>query len=159
MLINFKKSYLIKILNSNYCKIVFILSMIMIYFFLPRGIFKGILSIIGIIFILLSSMVLTCFVRNIKEKYLSAKLNATSSLGLLATIIGISSLQICGLGAPVCGASIVAGILALIAPGVSLHFLKNHEIIIIIISILIQILALYLMNCFKQFTTCNNKKT
>ena len=142
--------YFIETLKSNYCKIVYFLSIILIYFLTPKKVFYGWYMLIGIIFILISALVITCFIRNIKEKVILAKTQATSTLGLLSAVIGLAALQVCGVGAPICGASIGAGFLSLLLPGFSLNFFESYALHIIIISIVLQILALHMMNCFKR---------
>jgi len=86
---------------------------------------------------------------NIKERIKLARTYKNSILSIIATAIGLSALQVCGVGAPVCTATIGAGILALIFPVTFVEFLSDYSILIISISILFQLIALYFMNCFK----------
>ncbi len=94
------------------------------------------------------ALTLTCLARNIKEKVVLAKTYKSSILGIIATALGLSVLQVCGVGAPVCGASIGAGIVSLFFPSFALNFFEKYSIYIIIGSIIIQIIALYYMRCF-----------
>lgn len=145
-----KKIPLIKIFNSNYCKIVFILSLILVTLLIPKKVFYGYYKILAVSFILLTSLMITCFVRNIKEKIYSAKLNGVSFIGIIGIVFGVGALQACTIGAPVCGASIGAGVFALIFPGFAFGFIENYSIHIIIASIIIQITALYFMGCINE---------
>ena len=145
-----KKLYFLKVLISNYCRLVFLISAIAIFFLTPRHLMSGWFSIIVLLFILATALVVTCFVRNIKERILLTKHYKGSTVGLIATIFGLVALQTCGLSAPVCGASIGVGILAILIPGFSLNHLHQYSEIIIIIMLLVQIGALYFMNCFKK---------
>ncbi len=68
------------------------------------------------------SLVLTCFVRAIKEKIIHRGKNKHSLLGLLAAVFGVSAFQVCGIGAPVCSATLGAWILSIIFPSVFISF-------------------------------------
>ncbi|MCD6477663.1 MAG: hypothetical protein J7K87_01545 [Candidatus Aenigmarchaeota archaeon] len=94
------------------------------------------------------SLSLTCIIRNIKERVKLSKTYETSSISVIAAGIGLAALQVCGVGAPVCGASVGLGILSAIFPGVFVNVLEFYAIWIIVISIALQLIALYEMNCF-----------
>lgn len=149
-----KDWYLVKIFKSYYCKIIFIISLIAAYFLVPNKIFYGYYAIWGIIYIIIFALILTCIIRNIKEKILLAKTYKSSLIGILAAALGIAALQVCSIGVPVCGAAVGAGILSLIFPNFFLYFLNKYALLIIISSIIIQTLALYFMNCFKKCFLC-----
>ena len=92
---------------------------------------------------------ITCFVRSLKEKIYTAKSNGASLLGILAIIFGFGAIQAGTIGAPICGASIGAGVIAIAYPNLAMNFFEDYSVTIILVSILIQIIALYLMKCFK----------
>jgi hypothetical protein len=96
------------------------------------------------------SLTISCIVRNIKEKIKLAKTYKSSIIGLISTIIGLSALQVCGIGAPICGATIGFGFLATIFPSLFLNMSNSFAIFLVIFSIILQIVALYFMNCFKK---------
>jgi len=146
--------YLISILKSHYCKTVFVLSFLGSYFLIPATIFKGWHIILGVLFMLSFSFTTTCLTRNIKEKVKLARNYKNSLLGIFATVIGFSALQVCGIGAPVCGASIGAGILSFILPGFFMGFLIEYGVHLVVFSILIQLVALYKMKCFIYCGRC-----
>jgi len=141
--------HLIQILKSNYCRLVFLASIVLVTLFIPKKIFHSYYSILGIAFILLTSLVITCFIRNIKDKAVIAKSSGLSALSIITVILGFGALQACAIGAPVCGASIGAGAVAIFLPGIAFNFLEKYSITIIILSLVIQTLALYFMGCFK----------
>jgi len=145
-----KSIYLWRIFKSHYCKAVFIASLILVFFLIPRKIFYGYYTILGIVFGIVTAATITCFVRNIKERAMAARASGASILGVIVIVLGFGALQACSVGAPVCGASIGAGIIALFFPGVAMNFLGKYSILIIVLSIFIQIAALYFMNCFKH---------
>lgn len=141
---------LVGIFRSKYCIIIFILSAILGYILVPKKIFSGAWIIIGIIYIILFSLVITCIARTIKEKVVNAKNTGASLISIIASIFGIGALQVCGIGAPVCGATIGVGIMSIIFPHTTITFFEQHHVGIIIISLILQIVALYYMGCFKK---------
>ena len=146
---NLKKLYLLEIFKSHYCKFVLLIALIGVYFLTPKKIFYGpYYTLLGISFIIMTSLTLTCFVRSIKDRVLSAKASGASLLGILSIVFGFGALQACTIGAPICGATIGGGVIALIFPGFAFNLIKKYSLWIILISIFLQILALYFMKCF-----------
>jgi len=145
-----KNPYLLEIFKSHYCKFVLLIALIGVYFLTPKKIFYGpYYTLLGILFIIMTSLTLTCFVRTIKDRVLSAKASGVSLLGILSIVFGFGALQACTVGAPVCGATIGGGVIALIFPGFAFNLMEKYSLWIILISIILQILALYFMKCFK----------
>lgn len=142
-------NYLINTLRSKYCIGVFILSLILSYFLIPGRLFYGIYLVLAIVFMILFALTLTCIIRNIKEKIVLAKTYKSSLIGIIAGGIGLAAVQVCGVGAPVCGATIGMGILSTVFPMVFVDILTKYASIILIISIIFQFIALYFMNCFE----------
>lgn len=146
-----KKYYLLEIFKSHYCKFVFLIALIGIYFLTPKKIFYGPYYILlGILFIIMASLTLTCFIRSIKDRVFSAKAEGLSLLGILSIVFGFGALQACTIGAPVCGATILGGVIALIFPGFAFNLMEKYSFWIILISVIIQFFALYYMGCFKS---------
>jgi len=150
---------LFEIFKSKYCKIVFLLSLILVAFLVPKKVFYSYYIIIGVLFILLTSLIITCFARSIKERIFSVKSSGGSILGMITAIIGFSALHLCTVGAPVCGAYIGLGFLAILFPGLAVNFLEKYSILILIISMFIQVLALKLMGCLKVKRITTFKKS
>ena len=144
-----KQITLTKVLKSDFCKAVFIVSAVLVYLIMPKKIFYEFYIIVGVLFIILSSLIITCFVRSIKDKVISAKQSGKSLLGIITIVLGFGAIHTCAIGAPVCGASIGAGLVALIFPGVALAFLEEHNILIITLTLVFQAIILYSMGCFK----------
>ena len=138
------------ILKSKYCKIVFILSMIILTFLVPKKIFYGFYILLGILFILVTSFVITCFVRSVKEKFFSVKESGASLLGMITALLGFSSLHFCTIGAPVCGSYLGAGLFAILFPGVAFNFFEKYSLLIFLISLLFEVFALKLMGCLSS---------
>ena len=143
-----RQIYLKKVLRSNYCKAVFVIIFILSYFLVPEDVFVGYYILLAVAFMLSISLSLTCIIRNIKERVKLSRTYETSSISVIAAGIGLAALQVCGVGAPVCGASVGLGILSAIFPGVFVNFLQSYAVWIIVISIVLQLIALYEMNCF-----------
>ena len=141
--------YILTILKSHYCKAVFLLAMLASYFLIPHKVFYGFGYILAITFMLTFSLSVTCIVRNIKEKILLARTYKRSVAHIILIALGLSALQVCGVGAPVCGATVGLGVLSVIFPGVFIDFLGDYHLVIIIVSILLQLVSLYFMACFK----------
>jgi len=151
-----KIPYFIQILDSIYCKLVFFIAIVISYFLVPHRVLHSYDCWLAIIFMIVFSFSLACIVRNIKEKIVLSRTYKTSVLSLVLSILGFSAFQVCGIGAPVCGLSAGAGVLAIFFPGFVLSFLSNNSIFIVIFSIVVQVFALYFMNCFKYFPRkCN----
>jgi len=145
-----KKIYLLEVFKSNYCKIVFVLMMFVSYFIIPKKVFYGWFYIVAIIFMVTFSMVMTCLIRSIKDKVVENRKTKQKITGAIAALIGLSALQVCTIGAPICGASIGASLVAGIFPSVAFNFLESYSVYIIITSVLLQIYSLYQMRCFHQ---------
>lgn len=141
--------YIITILKSYYCKAVFLLALLASYFLIPEKVFYGFGYVLAIAFMFAFSLSVTCIIRNIKEKILLAKTYKYSIFHIILIALGLSAFQVCGIGAPVCGATVGIGVLSVIFPGVFIDFLGDYYEPIIIISIILQIIALYFMGCFK----------
>ena len=144
--------YLFNIFKSKYCLIAFVLSLILSYFLIPKAVFYQWYIILAITFMLALSLTLTCIIRNIKEKILLARTYKSSIIGIIATALGLAALQVCGVGAPVCGAAVGVGILSSIFPAIFINIISKYQIYFIVFSILFQLVALYFMNCFKEFS-------
>ncbi len=142
--------YITKLFQSDYCKFAFLLFIVLSYFLVPRHVFYGWYQVLAIIFMLSFSLVMTCIVRNIKEEIVLARTYKSSILGVLATALGLSALQVCGAGAPVCGASLGIGVLSSITPTFFMNFLEKYSVLMLLIAISFQFLTLYFMNCFKD---------
>ena len=142
-------SALSKLFESHYCKVVWFLSLFVAYFMIPRHLFTTRYFPLAIFFIFGFATMLTCLIRNVKEKIIMAKTYQTSIWGILASILGLTALQLCGLGAAFCGGSIFLGILSAIVPGIAVSFLSQYAVGIVVFSVLMQILAIWQMGCFK----------
>ena len=142
--------YLFYIFKSKYCIIAFILILFLSHFLIPKTVFYGFYTILAIIFIISFSLTITCIIRNIKEKILLAKTYKSSIIGIIATALGLAALQVCGFGAPVCGAAVGLGILSSILPTAFMNIISKYVVQFLVISIIFQLVALYIMNCFKK---------
>lgn len=142
------KNTLQKVFQSHYCKFVFLLFLLLGLIITPGKIFYSGYWILGILFVLVFAVTMTCLTRNIKDKVLSARRTNSAFTSIIGIILGVSALHMCTIGAPVCGAASV-GLLALILPTVAYQFLSNFSIWIVVLSILLQLYALYSMGCLK----------
>lgn len=148
--------YCIKILHSNYCRIVFVLSFIGAYYLIPENVFHSNNRLVAIIFMLVFALTITCIVRNTKEKIKTAKTYKSSILGILATVLGVSALQVCGMSS-MCVVGVGAGVLSVLLPSFMMTFLENFGLQLLYFSIFIQLISLYYMKCFSGIETHSRK--
>ncbi|MBU4216680.1 hypothetical protein L6270_00835 [Candidatus Parcubacteria bacterium] len=143
-----KNLYLVRVLQSNYCKLVFLLAFFGSYYLVPANIFIGKYRLLVLVFMLIFSTVAMCVVRNIKEKVIVAHQLKTSFVGLLLYILGLSALQVCGMSATMCTASIGAGLVSIIFPGAVFNYLVEYSVYVIYFSIITQLFVLHHLKCF-----------
>lgn len=143
--------YIFYIFKSKYCLLFFSLSLLLGYILIPKTVFYGWYTILAITFMTLFALAVTCIIRNVKEKIIVVKTYKSSIIGIIAVAIGLVALQACGVGAPICGAAVGFGILSSIFPSVLLWKISKYAIYLLEISIVFQGVALYFMNCFKQY--------
>lgn len=140
--------YLYHVMKSHYCQFVFLIIFIASGFLVPKSTFHGILLAVSLLFMITFAVTITCIVRNIKEKVKLAKSYRGSIIGIISTAVGLSALQVCGASAPVCAATIGMGVLSAIMPGFVIVFFVKYNTIILVLSIIAQLIALYTMRCF-----------
>ncbi len=136
-------------INTKYCRFVFILSLVWWFFMVQKTLFVWNYSILWTIFVLSFALTITCLIRNIKEKIQIANKQKKSIIWIVGAVIGISAAQVCGVNAMFCGSTIWVWVLSTILPWTALWFLSEYAVLIIISSIIIQIIWLYFMKCFK----------
>lgn len=144
-----KKITLFYIFRSHYCKVCFFLGLILGYSLLPKEIFLYTHKFVAGIFLLLFALVITCLVRSIKERIVAARKYSASSLGLIASIIGLAAFHACGVGAPMCGAAIGVGFVGIFFPAVVSNFISLNYGIFIYLAIFMQLISLYFLKCLK----------
>jgi hypothetical protein len=147
---NKKKYFIMNMLRSKYCLIVLLLGLAGGYYFVPKKIFNGIWFVVGIVYIIVFAFVVACMVRVVKERAVNMKNTGASLISVIATVIGIGAMQTCGIGAPICGATVGIGVFSLFFPNISTSFFNEYAMHIVVVSIAIQLLALYFMSCFKK---------
>ncbi len=149
------KNYLIiQLFRSKYCWLVFMASIVGGYFLIPQKILilNGWWYLIGSLYILTFAIIIACIARIIKERVVTVKNTGAGILAIVFAVLGIGIMQVCGVGAPICGATVGIGIFSLFFPSLSNSFLSEHGLFLIILSISIQLIALYYMKCFKSHT-------
>ena len=153
-----KKVFFFDILKSDYCKIVFLLSFILSYFLIPHHLFFSKHFPLTVAFMITFSILVTCSVRNIREKITVARTAKTSIWGITASVLGLTALQVCGLGGVFCGSSIFLGLLTTIIPGFAVNFLVSYAVPLLIVSIIFQIFAIWQMGCMKASKNLEDKR-
>ncbi len=140
--------FIFKNLDSHYCKAIFVGSLVLGFFLVPKDVLEGPYKLIAIVFVLIFSLTMACVVRSLKEKVIASQKTGDSMMAVVASVVGISALQVCGLGVPACGASAGVGIVSLIFPGFVFAYLKEYSVFILVVSIFIQLYSLHRMKCF-----------
>ncbi len=136
------------ILKSKWCVLIFILSLFGIYFLIPEKIFFGSYNLLAYSFILSTALTITCIFRNTKERI---KLNAKTGkswLSIILSLFGILATQVCGIGAPMCGAALGGSIGLTFLPTIAQGFFEDYAVWIILIAILGQLYSLYILKCW-----------
>lgn len=147
--------FLSKMFFSHYCKVVWLLSLLAAYFTIPQHLFSTKYFPLAILFMFGFATMMTCLVRNVKEKVVLAKSYKSSIWGIIASVFGLTALQLCGLGNVFCGGSIFLGILSAVFPGAAVNLLGEYAVEIIIFSILMQFFSIWQMGCFKSKPKAN----
>ncbi len=128
---------------------VYLLALAASYFLTPRFLFFRYTFLVSI-FIILFSLNVTCVIYHIKERVKAARFYKRSIWGIVTSAIGLSVLQVCGIGTPMCGASIGLGVFSTLFPHVIFPFVQQYGPYLIVISIILQIISLYSMKCFSK---------
>lgn len=142
--------YLLKVMRSFYCKIVFVLSFIVSFYLLPENVFDGVHKYIAIAFMFSFSFSLACIIRNIKERVVLAHTYKTSVVSLILSVLGFSAFQVCGINAGMCTATVGMGVVGTIFPGFFVGFLEDYGHLIIWLAVIFQLVGLYFMRCFNR---------
>jgi len=143
-------SYIKKILKKHFHKIIFVIFFGLSYFIIPKKIFSGWYILLGVTFMISFSLVVTCLILQIKEKYKIQKSMGKHFVGIIFGLIGLSALQLCTVGASFCAVSFGTTIVAAFLPTIAIHFVSKYAEVIIIISIVVQFCTLYRIKCFRQ---------
>ena len=96
------------------------------------------------------SLVLTCLVRDIKERVVLARTYKHHLIGVIASAVGLTALHTCTIGAPVCASAFFFTSLFAFFPFFLTKFLTKYSVFLIVFSIIVQLLTLYLIGCFKK---------
>lgn len=142
--------FLSKIFFSHYCKVIWLLSLFAAYLMIPHHLFSTMYFPLAILFMIGFATMMTCMIRNIKDKIVLARSYKSSIWGILASVFGLTALQLCGLGNVFCGGSIFLGVLSAIFPGAAVNLLSEYAVEIIVFSILMQIFSIWQMDCFRS---------
>lgn len=129
--------------------ILFLMLLIIGYFLTPQHIFSGNYKYLAYIFIILFAILNYCIVKTVYRNYIYNKKQKGFTKGLIASILGISALQVCGLSAYACSTSIGFTLLATFLPHTFLTFLQDFSVEIISISIVVQFITIWHLKCFK----------
>jgi len=128
--------------------VLFLILLVFGYFLTPQHIFIGNYKYLAYTFIVLFAILNYCIIKTIYRNYLFNKNQKGFTKGLIASILGVSALQVCGLSAYACSTSIGFTILATFLPHTFLTFLQDFSVQIIAISIVVQFITIWHLKCF-----------
>ena len=139
-----------QVLDSPYCKIVFIISLILGYFLIPQGVLHSQYVYLALPFLILFALTMSCTVRNVKDKLLANRHRGGSIVSLIANVVGLSVLQVCTLGGPFCGVSVGLSVISTIFPQLLVNWLADYSVVFLLLAIILQVLSLWQMGCWKK---------
>jgi len=145
-----KERYFSCVLTSKLCKIIFILSLIVSFFLVPIELFKTDYAVIVVLFMIFFSLTVTCIFRNIREEIVVLRNTHHHLLGIVAAVLGISAMQVCGIATHMCVGGVGLGIISALYPVVFVNLLTKYAVSVIVGSIVLQGIALHFMGCFRR---------
>ncbi len=136
------------IFKSKWCVAVLLISAGLFYYLIPDKMFYGWYQALAYLFVLSTALSITCIFRNARERIRFQKKQQKSLVSLILSLFGILATQVCGIGAPVCGAALGGSIGLSFLPAVAQTFFEQYAVYIIIVAILGQVYSLYILKCW-----------
>lgn len=136
------------VLKSKWCMGVFVLSIIGLYSLIPEKMFHEWYKLLGYTFILSTSLTITCIFKNTKERIKLNQKTGKSFVSIILSIFGVMATQVCGIGAPMCGAALGGSIGITFLPIAAQSFFEDYATYIILLAILGQMYSLYILKCW-----------
>ncbi len=136
--------------NSLFSVIIFTLVFIVSLFVLPSHILSGTYFWLGVVFVLLFSLNMTCLANTMRMRANMARAKGAGAVGVMATAVGFTALQMCGIGGPLCGALFGGVLFVSVLPAGAMPYLTSYAVHIVVIAILIQAVSLWYMKCFRK---------
>ena len=140
--------------KSKWCIFVFLISALFFYFLIPPKMFFGWYNLLAYLFIFSSALTMTCIFRNTKERIRFNRKLGKSWWSVILSVFGILATQVCGIGAPVCGATLSGAIGISFLPSFAQGFFESYSVPIIIFAIMGQIYSLFILKCWGK-NYCN----
>ena len=138
-----------QVLDSPYCKLVFVIALILGYFLIPNSVLNSQYVYLALPFLILFALTMSCTVRNIKDKLLANRHRNGSIISLIANVVGLSVLQVCTLGGPFCGVSVGLSVISAIFPQLLVNWLADYSVAFLVSAIALQVLSLWQMGCWR----------
>ncbi len=136
-------------LDRHSSKIAFSVSLAFILIVLPQPLYTGYALPLTISFIMVFSFSMTCVARNLIQNFRTARVRNRSIVSILASMVGISAFHVCG--ALACGYGAGLFFFSAIFPVAFLDFLMEYSAWIIMVSMGLQLGAMYQMKCRPHF--------
>jgi hypothetical protein len=136
-------------LEAHSAGIVFLSSLAVIYLLLPSPLFTWPALFLTALFMVIFSFSMTCVARNLLDNVRTARTRNHSLISVLASAAGIGAFHVCG--ALACGYGAGLFLLSSLFPAFFLELLSGYSLFIILLSIGLQLGALYQMRCRPHF--------
>ncbi len=104
-------------------------------------------------FLFLEETLLQIRNREFRKAFTTFLVGSLKFLVVVLGILGLGAAQFCVFGSPVCTFSVGAAIITAIFPSALLQFLYEYGQVIILTAIVVQMVGLYLMGCFRKVRT------
>ena len=130
--------------------VVFTVAFLLGLFILPTHIRSGEYFYLGIIFVSLFALNMTCVVHTMRARAKVARASGAGVVGVVTTAVGFTALQMCGVGGPLCGALFGSIVFASILPAGSLGLVTHYAVEIVLVAIVIQAVSLWYLGCLKK---------
>ncbi len=134
--------------NDVVSVVVFTVAFLLALFILPSHILNGPYVYLGLVFIIVFSLNMTCLVKVMRHRANTAKAQGAGIFGIIGTALGFIALQMCGVGGPLCGALFGSVVFASLLPAGSLGYFTHYAVEMVVMAIVIQIISLWYLKCF-----------
>ncbi len=132
--------------KSPFCRAVLLLSVVAGYFLVPKPLYSSNLLPLALLFIATFSLTITCIVFSAKERFLTIRSSGESILGAVGSLVGIVSIELCGISATSCSGGLALSAIGFLLPAGAIHLLSNFAVPLLALSIGAQLIYLF-RNC------------
>ncbi|MBD3250315.1 MAG: hypothetical protein GF381_01980 [Candidatus Pacebacteria bacterium] len=150
-----------QVMQSHWCKLVFLLSLFLAYWLIPTDALQGPYQLLVLVFMIGFAASLTCTIQAIKDSFKSHRVKEASFVSLVAGLLGLAAVQFCSINAVLCGSTIGVALLSAVLPSALFQLIHFNAVWLLLISIIAQLISLWHLGCFRssQKNCDQSKKT